>query len=50
MAGLLGIAPDLVTYGMVICGGFPVRAYGGREAMMDWVAPAVAAAREVDTP
>jgi glutamate-1-semialdehyde aminotransferase len=24
MAGLLAISPDLVTYGMVICGGFSV--------------------------
>src|SRR5690606_4524125 len=30
MAGRLGISPDLVTYGKVIGGGFPVGAYGGR--------------------
>ena len=30
MAGLLGIRPDLVTYGKVIGGGFPVGAYAGR--------------------
>jgi glutamate-1-semialdehyde 2,1-aminomutase len=39
MAQLLGIAPDLVTYGKVIGGGFPVGAYGGRAALMDLVAP-----------
>ncbi len=40
MAGLLGIRPDLVTYGKVIGGGFPVGAYAGRAVLMDWVAPA----------
>jgi glutamate-1-semialdehyde 2,1-aminomutase len=40
MAGLLGIHPDLVTFGKVIGGGFPVGAYAGRAALMDWVAPA----------
>ena len=40
MAGRLGIRPDLVTYGKVIGGGFPVGAYAGRKALMDWVAPA----------
>ena len=40
MAGLLGIRPDLVTYGKVIGGGFPVGAYAGRKALMDRVAPA----------
>ncbi|HEY1725824.1 MAG TPA: glutamate-1-semialdehyde 2,1-aminomutase [Steroidobacteraceae bacterium] len=39
-AGLSGIHPDLVTYGKVIGGGFPVGAYGGRRALMDLVAPA----------
>ncbi len=39
MAAQLGIAPDLVTYGKVIGGGFPVGAYGGRAALMDLVAP-----------
>ena len=32
--------PDLVTYGKVIGGGFPVGAYGGRRELMDLVAPA----------
>jgi glutamate-1-semialdehyde 2,1-aminomutase len=40
MAGELGIRPDLVCYGKVIGGGFPVGAYAGREALMDQVAPA----------
>lgn len=40
MAGLLGIRPDLVTYGKVIGGGFPVGCYGGRHDLMDMVAPA----------
>ncbi|MDO8679263.1 MAG: glutamate-1-semialdehyde 2,1-aminomutase [Acidobacteriota bacterium] len=40
MAGLLGIRPDLVTFGKVIGGGFPVGAYAGRRALMDRVAPA----------
>jgi glutamate-1-semialdehyde 2,1-aminomutase len=39
-AGLCGIRPDLVTYGKVIGGGFPVGAYGGRRDLMELVAPA----------
>ena len=39
MAELLGIRPDLVTYGKVIGGGFPVGAYGGRRDLMEMVAP-----------
>jgi len=39
-AGFSGIRPDLVTYGKVIGGGFPVGAYGGRRELMDLVAPA----------
>lgn len=38
-AGLCGIQPDLVTYGKVIGGGFPVGAYGGRRELMELVAP-----------
>jgi glutamate-1-semialdehyde 2,1-aminomutase len=38
-AGLSGITPDLVTYGKVIGGGFPVGAYGGRRELMELVAP-----------
>jgi glutamate-1-semialdehyde 2,1-aminomutase len=40
MAELTGIQPDLVTYGKVIGGGFPVGAYGGRKDLMEMVAPA----------
>jgi glutamate-1-semialdehyde 2,1-aminomutase len=35
-----GIVPDLVTYGKVIGGGFPVGAYGGRRDLMELIAPA----------
>lgn len=38
-AGLFGIEPDLVTYGKVIGGGFPVGAYGGKRQYMEMVAP-----------
>lgn len=40
MVELTGLKPDLVTYGKVIGGGFPVGAYGGRRDLMDLVAPA----------
>lgn len=39
MAEVLGITPDLVTYGKVIGGGFPVGCYGGKKELMDLVAP-----------
>src|SRR3977135_423833 len=39
MAETLGLRPDLVTYGKVIGGGFPVAAYGGRKDLMELVAP-----------
>ncbi|MCC2679594.1 MAG: glutamate-semialdehyde -aminomutase [Pseudobdellovibrio sp.] len=39
MAEILGITPDLVTYGKVIGGGFPVGCYGGRKDLLDLVAP-----------
>jgi glutamate-1-semialdehyde 2,1-aminomutase len=39
MSGALGITPDLVTFGKVIGGGFPVGAYAGRGDLMDQVAP-----------
>jgi glutamate-1-semialdehyde 2,1-aminomutase len=39
MAQVLGMRPDLVTYGKVIGGGFPVAAYGGRKDLMELVAP-----------
>ncbi len=40
MAEVLGLRPDLVTYGKVIGGGFPVACYGGRKDLMELVAPA----------
>jgi len=40
MAEVLDIRPDLVTYGKVIGGGFPVACYGGRKDLMELVAPA----------
>ncbi len=39
MAEVLGVTPDLVTYGKVIGGGFPIGCYGGREDLMNLVAP-----------
>jgi glutamate-1-semialdehyde 2,1-aminomutase len=39
-APLAGVTPDLVTYGKIIGGGFPVGAYGGRRDLMELVAPA----------
>ncbi|MCM2279097.1 MAG: glutamate-1-semialdehyde 2,1-aminomutase [Oligoflexia bacterium] len=39
MAERTGLRPDLVTYGKIIGGGFPVGAYGGRSDLMDLVAP-----------
>ncbi|HXX22209.1 MAG TPA: glutamate-1-semialdehyde 2,1-aminomutase, partial [Terriglobia bacterium] len=37
---LYGIQTDLTTLGKIIGGGLPVGAYGGKAALMDWVAPA----------
>ncbi len=39
MAEVTGVTPDLVTYGKVIGGGFPVGCYGGKKEYMDAVAP-----------
>lgn len=39
MAEVLSMGPDLVTYGKVIGGGFPVACYGGRKDLMELVAP-----------
>ena len=39
MAEKCGIQPDLVSYGKIIGGGFPVGAYGGRRELMDLIAP-----------
>ncbi len=38
-AELCGIHPDLVTYGKVMGGGFPMAAYGGRRDLMEQIAP-----------
>ncbi|WBA42606.1 glutamate-1-semialdehyde 2,1-aminomutase [Hymenobacter canadensis] len=37
---LYGITPDMTTLGKIIGGGMPVGAYGGRQDIMDQVAPA----------
>ncbi len=39
MATLSGIEPDLVCYGKIIGGGFPVGCYGGKKEFMNFVAP-----------
>ncbi len=39
MAEITGIIPDLVCYGKILGGGFPVGCYGGRQDLMDMVAP-----------
>lgn len=39
MAEVLGVTPDIVCYGKVIGGGFPVGAYGGKRELMALVAP-----------
>ncbi len=36
---VLGVEADMVTYGKVIGAGMPVGAYGGREEIMEYVAP-----------
>ena len=36
---LLGITPDLSTFGKIIGGGMPVGAYGGKKEIMEVVAP-----------
>lgn len=37
--GYYGITPDLTTLGKVIGGGMPVGAFGGRQDVMDFIAP-----------
>lgn len=37
--GILGITPDLTTLGKIIGGGLPVGAYGGKQEIMDYLAP-----------
>lgn len=39
MVAETGITPDLVTYGKIIGGGFPVGCYGGKAELMNMVAP-----------
>ncbi len=39
MGGVLGIDPDIVTYGKVIGGGLPVGALAGRKHIMEHLAP-----------
>lgn len=39
MSGILDLKPDLVCYGKIIGGGFPVGCYGGRKEIMDEIAP-----------
>jgi glutamate-1-semialdehyde 2,1-aminomutase len=36
---MLGITPDLTTFGKIIGGGLPVGAYGGRQDIMEMLAP-----------
>ena len=36
---VLGITPDLTTFGKIIGGGLPVGAYGGKQEIMDLLAP-----------
>ncbi len=36
---LLGVTPDLTTFGKIIGGGLPVGAYGGKQEIMDMLAP-----------
>ncbi len=36
---LLGVTPDLTTFGKIIGGGLPVGAYGGKQEIMDLLAP-----------
>jgi glutamate-1-semialdehyde 2,1-aminomutase len=38
-AGLLGIKPDIITYGKIIGGGFPVGAYGASSEIMSCISP-----------
>ncbi|MGQ0467716.1 MAG: glutamate-1-semialdehyde 2,1-aminomutase [Sporichthyaceae bacterium] len=37
--GVEGVAPDLMTFGKVMGGGFPAAAFGGRKDLMDFMAP-----------
>lgn len=37
--GLVGVTPDLTTLGKVIGGGMPLAAFGGKRALMEYLAP-----------
>ncbi|HLG32769.1 MAG TPA: glutamate-1-semialdehyde 2,1-aminomutase [Ignavibacteriaceae bacterium] len=37
--GLLGVSPDLSTFGKIIGGGLPVGAFGGKKEIMEKIAP-----------
>ncbi|BCN93687.1 glutamate-1-semialdehyde 2,1-aminomutase [Thiomicrorhabdus immobilis] len=37
--GVYNVQPDLTTYGKVIGGGMPVGAFGGKRAIMEYIAP-----------
>ena len=37
--GIVGIEPDIVTFGKVIGGGMPVGAFGAKEEIMDYLSP-----------
>lgn len=39
MAEVTGITPDIVTYGKIIGGGFPVGAFAGKKEVMNFLAP-----------
>lgn len=38
-AEILGITPDLVTFGKIIGGGLPVGAFGGKREIMEFISP-----------
>ncbi len=38
--GLVGVKPDLTTFGKIIGGGLPVGAFGGKKEIMEMIAPA----------
>lgn len=39
VAGMYDIRPDIITYGKIIGGGFPVGAYGARKEIMSCISP-----------
>ena len=38
---LLGVIPDLTAFGKIVGGGLPIGGYGGRQDIMEQVAPLV---------